>query len=265
MRVQLVWAKTGTSPVAFHNTTVDVALCPAREGRRGVGLPPRSKANNPVISNGPGRLWRRLIPLTPWRTVLRGRSATAGRSDPTVAPASNAISLIGTTTDTRARAPAVESRVLAAPEWLVTSAAARAAPDVAALAVSSGPTGAWPTWAGANDRVQNGCAFSGRRRQRVPFGALYDLNGTQWPLCPPCLLRVVTMRTVFPRPGVVGRLLDGTAALGTRAWGGSLGGSPSAAGNPASPPGLTPSHCWPLAGSWSPGSSGVPDPGGSGN
>jgi hypothetical protein len=35
MRVQHVWAKTGTSPVAFHNTTVDVALCPASERRPG--------------------------------------------------------------------------------------------------------------------------------------------------------------------------------------------------------------------------------------
>src|SRR5271156_4562168 len=33
MRVQHVWAKTGTSPVAFHNTTRDVALCPASERR----------------------------------------------------------------------------------------------------------------------------------------------------------------------------------------------------------------------------------------
>src|ERR1700722_12093841 len=31
MRVQHVWAKTGTSPVAFHNTTEDVALCPGQE------------------------------------------------------------------------------------------------------------------------------------------------------------------------------------------------------------------------------------------
>jgi hypothetical protein len=35
MRVQHVWAKTGTSPVTFHNTTRDVALCPA-SGRRPV-------------------------------------------------------------------------------------------------------------------------------------------------------------------------------------------------------------------------------------
>jgi hypothetical protein len=35
MRVQHVWAKTGTSPVAFHNTTRDVALCPASEHRPG--------------------------------------------------------------------------------------------------------------------------------------------------------------------------------------------------------------------------------------
>src|ERR1700722_7835713 len=82
MRVQHVWAKTGTSPVAFHNTTVDVPLCPAREGCPGVGLPPRSKANNSVISNGPGRLWRRLIPLTRWFTLLSGRSAAARRSRP---------------------------------------------------------------------------------------------------------------------------------------------------------------------------------------
>ena len=48
MRVQHVWAKTGTSPVAFHNTTVDVALCPASE-RRPVACSPRSKAQMPHI------------------------------------------------------------------------------------------------------------------------------------------------------------------------------------------------------------------------
>ena len=48
MRVQHVWAKTGTSPVAFHNTTVDVALCPATE-RRPVACSPRSKAQMPHI------------------------------------------------------------------------------------------------------------------------------------------------------------------------------------------------------------------------
>lgn len=52
MRVQHVWAKTGTSPVAFHNTTRDVALCPApaacRARRR-----PRSNPSNAFISNGP--------------------------------------------------------------------------------------------------------------------------------------------------------------------------------------------------------------------
>ena len=181
MRVQHVWAKTGTSPVAFHNTTVDVALCPAREGRRGVGLPPSSKANNPLISNGPGRLWRRLIPLTPSLTLLRGRSATAGRSDPTVAPLGSAVSLMGATTAPRARTLAGESRLLAAPEWLVTSVAARAAPTSLFWRCRRAQPGgrAWPTWAGANDRVQNGWAFFGRRRQRVPFGALYDLNSTQ--------------------------------------------------------------------------------------
>jgi hypothetical protein len=86
MRVQHVWAKTGTSPVAFHNTTVDVPLCPAREGCPGVGLPPRSKANNSVISNGPGRLWRRLIPLTGWFTLLSGRCAAARPSRPAPRP-----------------------------------------------------------------------------------------------------------------------------------------------------------------------------------
>jgi hypothetical protein len=73
MRVQHVWAKTGTSPVAFHNTTRDVALCPASEQRPGRVFV-EIKGRKSVISNGPGRLWHSLIPVSGWGNDTRGRA-----------------------------------------------------------------------------------------------------------------------------------------------------------------------------------------------
>jgi hypothetical protein len=52
MRVQHVWAKTGTSPVAFHNTTADVPLCPASERRSGRVFA-KIKAPNASYRTGP--------------------------------------------------------------------------------------------------------------------------------------------------------------------------------------------------------------------
>jgi len=43
MRVQHAWAETGTSPVAFHNTTCDEGLCPSRGRRPGQGAAPQSR------------------------------------------------------------------------------------------------------------------------------------------------------------------------------------------------------------------------------
>jgi hypothetical protein len=54
MRVQHVWAKTGTSPVAFHNTTRDVPLCPASERRVRWVFHPRSKATIRSYGTDPG-------------------------------------------------------------------------------------------------------------------------------------------------------------------------------------------------------------------
>src|ERR1700722_1621292 len=41
--------------------------------------------------------------------------------------------------------------------------------------------------------------------------ALYDLNSTQWALCPACSLLVVAMRTVCRLPAAARRLVDGSS------------------------------------------------------
>ncbi len=153
-------------------------------GCPGVGLPSRSKANNPVISNGPARLWRRLIPLTRWPSLPPGRSAAA-RGDWVVCYVCGVCGVL-------------EARRCSSPGRVV-------GPNQAAGRAHSGRS---------HDCVPNGWAFLDRRRQRVPFGALYDLNSTQRPLCPACLLSVVTMTMLCRCPASATRAMK-SVGLGT--------------------------------------------------
>jgi hypothetical protein len=220
MRVQHVWAKTGTSPVAFHNTTGDVALCPGQEPCPG-GSPIKTKSLNALISNGPGRLWRRRIPLTRWPTysltallsALPGRALlSAPPLTPTCRPCRYAIEpkrLMSATPSTRDAScrlshrhrgavdgVADRSRILSVAS--VTGHPRCYPPDrgshvarwgcfgtletfVARRGVAPCPGGqrAWVGLGGSHDRVPLGAAFSGRRRHRVPLGAVCDTKGTQ--------------------------------------------------------------------------------------
>src|SRR6202042_1410970 len=93
MRVQHVWAKTGTSPVAFHNTTRDVALCPASEHRPGrvfaeikglkYGHIERTRATV-APPHSPDRLGH-LTPWAPWPPRLLRPSSS--RRAPSPSPA----------------------------------------------------------------------------------------------------------------------------------------------------------------------------------
>ena len=196
MRVQHVWAKTGTSPVAFHNTTRDVALCPASEHRPGrvfaeiKGLkyghiertratvaPPHSPdgwaALLPGLPGLPGLLFSRvsLGSLAARRPATRGCGwpAPCARS-----PAPGARSYWPWMDDLGAHAGAGKPGVFATLETFV--------PVLVALPGSGRTAGAdsGPGWlGGSHDRVSLGAAPFGRRPHRVPLRAIYDLNGTQ--------------------------------------------------------------------------------------
>src|ERR1700722_17593078 len=100
MRVQHVWAKTGTSPVAFHDTTVDVALCPASE-RRPVACSPRSNTQMPHIERTRPTLTPP-APPTRWATVPRA-ARRAAALHPHRAPSRRAVAA------TTVRPPLIET------------------------------------------------------------------------------------------------------------------------------------------------------------
>jgi hypothetical protein len=112
MRVQHVWAKTGTSPVAFHNTTRDVALCPASEQRPGRVFV-EIKGRKSVISNGPGRLWHSLIPVSGWGNDTRGRAPPRPRPRRPLAPTTSMRSRQPTDAGCEPALPLADRRVIA--------------------------------------------------------------------------------------------------------------------------------------------------------
>jgi hypothetical protein len=67
---------------------------------------------------------------------------------------------------------------------------------------------------GSRDRVAKGCARVGCGRHRVSEGALYDPNDAQRAICPDCLLRVVSVRTVCRCPATALSAPPSAQALG---------------------------------------------------
>lgn len=154
-----------------------------------VGCSPRSKAVNAVISNGPGRLWQRLIPLTGWPPYSLG----------SLAPWTPSLPGLGRRSSSRARdcgrpTPDARRPASGARRWYpplpprLSRRTGHVPSEPGALAAIATFVRAWVAppesgraagavgFSGSRDRVALGAAFPGRGRQRVPMGAPRDPN-----------------------------------------------------------------------------------------
>jgi hypothetical protein len=183
MRVQHVWAKTGTSPVAFHDTTGDGALCPAQESVQ-IGCSAKIKGLNAVISNGPGRLWHRPFPRAagPPYSLAARRPAARGCGTTVLSPPDLP----------RPRGPRGERLVFLRRLrrlWLLGSC--RRAP---------GGRRAGPAWAGAMIVLRWGLRFSAAGVIVCRWGRYTTQKAHNDPYVRSCLLSMVTVRTLTPMP-----------------------------------------------------------------
>ena len=223
MRVQHVWAKTGTSPVAFHNTTGDVALCPASEHRPGRRSPKiKGRKSSHIERTGPTL-------ASPCSPGLRGATIPGGRASPRGARLA-----VRGWRDSRSGRPAARlagrgsrsRRVSRLAVGAVRGCGAHLTPPSAWLLrpirpaqskpgafatletlVAARLVASWsrraasrPRVGGSHDRVSKVSVLCGRGRHRAPLRALYDSNYAQSPLCPVCLSCVVTVRTLWRCP-----------------------------------------------------------------